>query len=150
MVADSNARQPELIDLRRRDRPTLASFTSAPRRAGFSFRAPRHATGQPNITAIARVGREEGSGAYSLTRKSPRRFNGAAILDGYSMSEMLFLGRVLRKCPLNGKPGGRAHVSQIELAGRQVDRAPRVPVLPGLMAGMLCLLAWRRRQRRNA
>ena len=37
VVADLNAPQPELIDLRRRDRPTLASFTPAPRRAGFFF-----------------------------------------------------------------------------------------------------------------
>jgi len=40
VVADLNAPQPELIDLRRRDRPTLASFTSAPRRAGFFFVGP--------------------------------------------------------------------------------------------------------------
>ena len=33
VVADLNARQPELIDLRRRDRPT-------PRRAGFFFVGP--------------------------------------------------------------------------------------------------------------
>jgi hypothetical protein len=41
------------------------------------------------------------------------------MLDGCSMLEHLLSGRVLRKCPLNGKPGGMAHVSQIELGCRR-------------------------------
>src|SRR4029453_4628557 len=42
---DLNARQPELIDLKRRDRPTLASLSPAPRRAGLFFWGARHAMG---------------------------------------------------------------------------------------------------------
>src|SRR5262245_33939175 len=33
---------------------------------------------------------------------------------------MMFLGRVLKKCPSSGKSGGMAHVSQIELCCRQL------------------------------
>ena len=32
-----------------------------------------------------------------------------------------FVGQVFRKCPLSGKPGGMAHVSQIELGCCQAN-----------------------------